>query len=42
LPEKAGIAFTTVHRLELTGTARETTKAKTVAADALHNVDITK
>jgi transcriptional regulator with XRE-family HTH domain len=41
LAEKAGIAFTTVHRFEQTGTATETTKAKIVAAYALHNVDIT-
>ncbi|TIN77777.1 transcriptional regulator [Mesorhizobium sp.] len=41
LAEKAGIAFTTVHRFEQTGTATETTKAKIVTAYALHNVDIT-
>ncbi|UVC13512.1 helix-turn-helix domain-containing protein [Mesorhizobium onobrychidis] len=37
----AGIAFSTVHRFEQTGIATETTKAKIVAAYALHNVDIT-
>ncbi|RWD41942.1 MAG: XRE family transcriptional regulator [Mesorhizobium sp.] len=41
LADKAGIAFTTVHRFEQTGTATETTKAKIVAAYAAHNVDIT-
>ncbi|BCG72671.1 hypothetical protein MesoLj113a_38290 [Mesorhizobium sp. 113-1-2] len=41
LAEKAGIAFTTVHRFETTGIATETTKAKIVAAYAAHNVDIT-
>ncbi|WP_164780249.1 hypothetical protein [Mesorhizobium sp. M7A.F.Ca.US.011.01.1.1] len=41
LAEKAGIAFTTVHRYEQTGIATETTKAKIVAAYTAHNVDIT-
>jgi transcriptional regulator with XRE-family HTH domain len=41
LAEKAGIAFTTVHRFETTGTATETTKDKIKAAYAAHDVEIT-
>lgn len=41
LAEHAGIAFTTVHRFEQTGTATETTKAKIVAAYAANHVEIT-
>lgn len=41
LAEHAGIAFTTVHRFESTGTASETTKAKIKAAYAAHDVEIT-
>ena len=41
LADKAGIAFTTVHRYEQTGVATETTKAKIVAAYVAHDVEIT-
>ncbi|APO67265.1 hypothetical protein IE4872_CH01623 [Rhizobium gallicum] len=41
LADAAGIAFTTVHRFESTGTATETTKEKIKAAYAAHNVEIT-
>lgn len=41
LAAAAGIAFTTVHRFEQTGTATEMTKAKIIAAYAAHNVEIT-
>ena len=41
LAEKAGIAFTTVHRFETTGTATETTKDKIKSAYAAHDVEIT-
>ena len=41
LAEQAGIAFSTVHRFETTGTATETTKAKIIAAYAAHRVEIT-
>jgi len=41
LAEHAGIAFTTVHRFETTGTATETTKDKIKAAYAAHDVEIT-
>ncbi|MCQ1778226.1 helix-turn-helix domain-containing protein [Neorhizobium galegae] len=39
--EKAGIAFSTVHRFETTGTATDATKDKIKAAYAAHNVEIT-
>lgn len=41
LADKAGIAFTTVHRFETTGIATETTRAKIRSAYAAHNVEIT-
>lgn len=41
LAAQAGVAFTTVHRFETTGTATDSTKAKLVAAYAAHNVEIT-
>ena len=41
LADQAGIAFTTVHRFETTGTATATTKAKIVAAFAAFRVEIT-
>ena len=41
LADKAGIAFTTVHRFETTGTATDTTKDKIKAAYAAENVEIT-
>jgi transcriptional regulator with XRE-family HTH domain len=41
LAEKAGIAFSTVHRFETTGSATESTKEKIKAAYALHGVEIT-
>jgi len=41
LADKAGIAFSTVHRFETTGVATETTKDKIKAAYAAHNVEIT-
>lgn len=41
LAEKAGIAFSTVHRFEQTGTASETTRQKIVAAFAANRVEIT-
>lgn len=40
LAEQAGIAFTTVHRFETTGTATGTTKSKIIAAYAHHGVAI--
>lgn len=40
LAEKAGIAFTTVHRFENTGQATETTKAKIIAAYTAEGVEI--
>lgn len=40
LAEKAGIAFTTVHRFETTGVATDTTKAKIIVAYAAENVAI--
>lgn len=41
LAENAGIAFSTVHRFESTGTATESTKEKIKAAFAAHDVEIT-
>ena len=41
LADAAGIAFSTVHRFETTGSATEATKAKIIAAYAVHNVEIT-
>ncbi|HEV7322559.1 MAG TPA: helix-turn-helix transcriptional regulator [Ensifer sp.] len=41
LADKAGIAFSTVHRFESTGSATESTKAKIKAAFAAHDVEIT-
>lgn len=41
LANRAGIAFSTVHRFETTGVATETTKEKIKAAYATHNVEIT-
>lgn len=41
LAENAGVAFSTVHRFESTGSATETTKEKIKAAFAAHNVEIT-
>ncbi|CCM76733.1 conserved hypothetical protein [Rhizobium mesoamericanum STM3625] len=41
LAEKAGIAFSTVHRFETTGSATEATKEKIKAAYAAHGVEIT-
>ncbi|RWX74432.1 XRE family transcriptional regulator [Neorhizobium lilium] len=41
LAEKAGIAFSTVHRFETSGTATGATKEKIKAAYAAHNVEIT-
>jgi transcriptional regulator with XRE-family HTH domain len=41
LANQAGVAFSTVHRFELTGTASETTKQKIKAAFAAHDVEIT-
>ncbi len=41
LAENAGIAFSTVHRFESTGTATESTKDKIKAAFAAHDVEIT-
>jgi transcriptional regulator with XRE-family HTH domain len=41
LADRAGIAFSTVHRFETTGVATETTKEKIKAAYAAHNVEIT-
>ncbi|USJ27961.1 helix-turn-helix transcriptional regulator [Ensifer adhaerens] len=41
LAENAGIAFSTVHRFESTGTATESTKEKIKAAFAAHHVEIT-
>lgn len=41
LAENAGIAFSTVHRFESTGSATETTKDKIKAAYAAHGVEIT-
>lgn len=40
LADNAGIAFSTVHRFESTGTATESTKEKIKAAYAAHNVEI--
>lgn len=40
LAEKAGIAFTTVNRFELSGTATETTKGKIIAAYQAEGVEI--
>ena len=40
LADHAGIAFTTVNRFELTGTATETTKGKIIAAYSAHGVMI--
>lgn len=40
LAEKAGIAFTTVNRFELSGTATETTKGKMLAAYEAEGVEI--
>ncbi len=40
LAEKAGIAFTTVNRFELSGTATETTKGKMLAAYETEGVEI--
>ena len=41
LAENAGIAFSTVHRFETTGSATERTKDKIKAAYAAHGVEIT-
>jgi len=41
LADKAGIAFSTVHRFESTGNATEATKEKIKAAYAAHGVEIT-
>ncbi|WP_457584673.1 transcriptional regulator [Ensifer canadensis] len=41
LAEKAGIAFSTVHRFESTGSATASTKEKIKAAFAEHDVEIT-
>jgi transcriptional regulator with XRE-family HTH domain len=41
LAEKAGIAFSTVHRFESTGSATKSTKEKIKAAFAAHDVEIT-
>lgn len=41
LAEKAGIAFSTVHRFESSGTANDSTKDKIKAAYAAHYVEIT-
>ncbi|WP_349438035.1 helix-turn-helix transcriptional regulator [Pararhizobium sp. A13] len=41
LAQNAGIAFSTVHRFESTGTATEATKKKIKAAYAAHGVEIT-
>lgn len=41
LAAKAGIAFSTVHRFESTGSATEATKEKIKAAFAAHDVEIT-
>lgn len=41
LAEQAGIAFTTVHRFETTGSATQTTRDKIKAAYAVHGVEIT-
>lgn len=41
LADKAGIAFSTVHRFESTGVATDTTKDKIKAAYAAHEVEIT-
>jgi transcriptional regulator with XRE-family HTH domain len=40
LAERAGIAFTTVNRFEVSGTATETTKGKIVAAYEAAGVEI--
>lgn len=40
LADKAGIAFTTVNRFELSGTATETTKGKMLAAYEAEGVEI--
>jgi transcriptional regulator with XRE-family HTH domain len=41
LADNAGIAFSTVHRFETTGTATDATKEKIKAAYAAHDVEIT-
>jgi transcriptional regulator with XRE-family HTH domain len=41
LAQNAGIAFSTVHRFEMTGSATERTKEKIKAAYATHGVEIT-
>lgn len=41
LADNAGIAFSTVHRFETSGTATEATKDKIKAAYAAHGVEIT-
>ena len=41
LAEEAGIAFSTVHRFELTGKASESTQAKIIEAFARYSVEIT-
>ncbi|WP_392711193.1 transcriptional regulator [Rhizobium ruizarguesonis] len=41
LAERAGIAFSTVHRFESTGSATDATKEKIKAAYAAHGVEIT-
>jgi transcriptional regulator with XRE-family HTH domain len=41
LADKAGIAFSTVHRFETSGVANEATKDKIKAAYAAHDVEIT-
>jgi transcriptional regulator with XRE-family HTH domain len=40
LADKAGIAFTTVNRFELSGTATDTTKGKILAAYEVAGVEI--
>ncbi len=41
LAEEAGVAFSTVHLFEKSGTASETTETKIKGAFARHNVEIT-
>lgn len=41
LADKAGVAFSTVHRLEKTGKCSATVEQKIIAAFAVENVEIT-
>jgi transcriptional regulator with XRE-family HTH domain len=41
LAKNAGIAFSTVHRFETTGSATESTKEKITSAYAAHGIEIT-